>query len=265
MLLAINSGNTNASFAVYDGDKQRGRWRISTDPRRTADEYGVWLSQLMGLKGLKPADIDGAIIASVVPDALFNLKTLVRSYFNCNPLVIGDSDGNHLGIKASIDRPEEAGADRLVNAYAAHQRYGGPAIVVDFGTATTFDIVDKNGAYAGGVIAPGINLSLQALYMAAAKLPNVAIEKPKQVIGKSTVPAMQSGVFWGYVGPDRRTGDTDQERVRRADEGNRHRRPGADVQGRRRDPRAHRWRPHAGRLAVALPRQREEVANTPTR
>jgi type III pantothenate kinase len=200
MLLAINSGNTNASFAVYDGDSQRGRWRISTDPRRTADEYGVWLSQLMGLKGLKPADIDGAIIASVVPDALFNLKTLVRSFFNCNPLVIGDSDGNRLGIKASIDRPEEAGADRLVNAYAAHQRYGGPAIVVDFGTATTFDIVDKDGAYAGGVIAPGINLSLQALYMAAAKLPNVAIEKPKQVIGKSTVPAMQSGVFWGYVG-----------------------------------------------------------------
>ena len=160
MLLAINSGNTNASFAVYDGDKQRGRWRISTDPRRTADEYGVWLSQLMGLKGLKPGDIDGAIIASVVPDALFNLKTLVRSYFNCNPLVIGDSDGNRLGIKAAIDRPEEAGADRLVNAYAAHQRYGGPAIVVDFGTATTFDIVDKDGAYAGGVIAPGINLSL---------------------------------------------------------------------------------------------------------
>jgi type III pantothenate kinase len=200
MLLAINSGNTNASFAVYDGDSQRGRWRISTDPRRTADEYGVWLSQLMGLKGLQPADIDGAIVASVVPDALFNLKTLVRSFFNCNPLVIGDSDGNRLGIKASIDRPEEAGADRLVNAYAAHRRYGGPAIVVDFGTATTFDIVDKNGAYAGGVIAPGINLSLQALYMAAAKLPNVAIERPKQVIGKSTVPAMQSGVFWGYVG-----------------------------------------------------------------
>jgi len=200
MLLAINSGNTNASFAVYDGDSQRGRWRISTDPRRTADEYGVWLSQLMGLKGLKPSDIDGAIIASVVPDALFNLKALVRGFFGCNPLVIGDSDGNRLGIAAAIDRPEEAGADRLVNAYAAHHRYGGPAIVVDFGTATTFDIVDDKGAYAGGVIAPGINLSLQALYMAAAKLPNVAIEKPKQVIGKSTVPAMQSGVFWGYVG-----------------------------------------------------------------
>ncbi len=200
MLLAINSGNTNASFAIYDGETMRGRWRISTDTRRTADEYAVWLIQLMGLQGLTPAVIDGAIIASVVPEALFNLKTLVRRFFSTEPLVIGDSDGNRLGIAAAIDRPEEAGADRLVNAFAAHRLYGAPAIVVDFGTATTFDVVDDGGAYAGGVIAPGINLSLQALYMAAAKLPSVAIDRPARVIGKSTIPCMQSGIFWGYVG-----------------------------------------------------------------
>jgi type III pantothenate kinase len=199
MLLAINSGNTNASFAVYDGDDQRGRWRISTDPRRTADEYGVWLRQLMELRNLTPASIDGAIIASVVPAALFNLKTLVRKFFDCDPLVIGDSDGNHLGIKANIERPAEAGADRLVNSFAAHRKYGGPAIVIDFGTATTFDVVERDGSYGGGVICPGVNLSLQALYMGAAKLPSVSVERPARVIGKNTVACMQSGVFWGYV------------------------------------------------------------------
>ena len=200
MLLAINSGNTNASFAVYDGDDQRGRWRISTDPRRTADEYGVWLRHLMDLQSLSPDSIDGAIIASVVPAALFNLKALVRRFFKCEALVIGDSDGNHLGIKANIERPSEAGADRLVNSYAAHRKYGGPAIVIDFGTATTFDVVERDGSYAGGVICPGVNLSLQALYMGAAKLPSVSVERPKKVIGKNTVACMQSGVFWGYIG-----------------------------------------------------------------
>ncbi|MGH6934028.1 MAG: type III pantothenate kinase [Dongiaceae bacterium] len=198
MLLAINSGNTNVSFAIYDGDSQLGRWRISTDPRRTADEYGVWLRQLMDLQSLSPASVDGAIIASVVPGALFNLKSLVRKFFKCEPLVIGD--GNRLGIKANIDRPEEAGADRLVNAFAAHRKYRGPAVVIDFGTATTFDVVERDGGYAGGAIAPGINLSLQALHMGAAKLPSVAIERPPHVIGRNTVACMQSGIFWGYVG-----------------------------------------------------------------
>lgn len=199
MLLAIDSGNTNIVFAVYDGDKVRGEWRSSTDTDRTADEFGVWLMQLMTIEGLGQRDINAAIIASVVPAMVFSLKTLCRRYFRCEPLVVGD-EGVNLGLDVRLDRPEEVGADRLVNAVAAHERYPGPLIVIDFGTATTFDVIDREGNYCGGAIAPGINLSLEALHMAAAKLPRVAIGRPRTVIGKATVPAMQSGVFWGYVG-----------------------------------------------------------------
>jgi len=199
MLLAIDSGNTNIVFAVYDGERLRGEWRASTDSERTADELGVWLTQLLSIEGLNRLDITAAIIASVVPAMVFSLKTLCRRYFRCEPLVVGD-EGVDLGLSVLIDRPEEVGADRLVNAVSAHARYPGPLVVIDFGTATTFDVVDRDGNYCGGAIAPGINLSLEALHMAAAKLPRVAIGRPRQVIGKATVPAMQSGVFWGYVG-----------------------------------------------------------------
>jgi type III pantothenate kinase len=199
MLLAIDAGNTNIVFAVFDGEQVRGEWRASTDTDRTADELGVWLMQLLTIEGLKREDIDAAIIASVVPAMVFSLKTLCRRYFDCDPVVVG-SEGVDLGISILLDRPEEVGADRLVNAVAAHQCYQGPMIVIDFGTATTFDVVDVTGNYCGGAIAPGINLSLEALHMAAAKLPRVAIGRPRSVIGKATVPAMQSGIFWGYVG-----------------------------------------------------------------
>lgn len=199
MLLAIDSGNTNIVFAVYDGDTLRGEWRASTDSERTADELGVWLTQLLTIEGLNRLDISSAIIASVVPAMVFGLKTLCRRYFKCEPLVVGD-DGVDLGLSILLDRPEEVGADRLVNAVAAHKYYKGPLIVIDFGTATTFDVVDAEGNYCGGAISPGINLSLEALHMAAAKLPRVAIGRPRQVIGRATVPAMQSGIFWGYVG-----------------------------------------------------------------
>ena len=199
MLLAIDSGNTNVVFSVYDGDASQGVWRCSNDPRRTADEYMVWLMQLMQLEGVDRAGIDRAIIASVVPEALFHLVSLCRRYFSCDPMVVGEM-GVDLGIEILTDRPEQVGADRLVNAVAAHDRYRRALIVVDFGTATTFDIVDGNGNYCGGVIAPGINLSLEALYRAASKLPRVDIRPTEQVIGKATIPAMQSGIFWGYVG-----------------------------------------------------------------
>ena len=198
MLLAINSNNTNIKFGLYEGDTERGSWRIGTDTKRTADEYAVWISQLMTLKGMKSTDVTECLIASVVPDTLFNLKMLCRSYFNCDPLIYTDPQVIK-GTVAKVDRPEEVGADRLVNTVAAHHVYGGPAIVVDFGTATTFDVVDADGNYRGGVIAPGINLSMQALHNAAAQLPRIAIEKPDRVIGKNTVGAMQSGVFWGYI------------------------------------------------------------------
>ena len=199
MLLAIDSGNTNVVFSVTDGDAAKGLWRCSNNPRRTADEYMVWLKQLMELEGVDRTKIDGAIIASVVPEALFHLVSLCHRYFGCEPLVVGEANVD-IGIEIRMDRPEQVGADRLVNAIAAHARYQKPLIVVDFGTATTFDIVDGDGNYCGGVIAPGINLSLEALYQAASKLPRVDIKPTEQVIGKATIPAMQSGIFWGYVG-----------------------------------------------------------------
>ncbi len=198
MLLAIDCGNTNTVFAVIAGDQQRGEWRASTDPRRTADEYSVWLTHLMAGAGLAASEIDGAIIATVVPDARAPLTKMAQDQFGVTPLVVGDA-GVTLGIEVLMDRPEDAGADRLVNAVGAHQRYPGDKIVVDFGTATTFDVVDAAGNYRGGVIAPGINLSGEALHMAAALLPRVTVRKPERIIGGGTVAAMQSGIFWGYV------------------------------------------------------------------
>lgn len=185
-------------FAVYEGETVKGVWRCHNNPKRTADEYAVWLTQLMSLSDIAPADIDGAIIATVVPEARFNLVTVCRKYFNCDPMMIGDP-ALDLGVKVRIDRPEQVGADRLVNTLAAHERFGHALIIVDFGTATTFDVIDAEGSFCGNVIAPGINLSMDALSMASALLPRVAVQRTEQVIGKATVPAMQSGVFWGYI------------------------------------------------------------------
>jgi len=199
MLLAIDTGNTETVFAVFAKDDTLiGEWRISTKPQRTADEYAVWLTHLMTLKDINRLDFSAAIISSVVPATLFNLKKLCRTYFNIDPLIVGESTVN-LGMRVLIDQPAEVGADRLVNSIAAYKAYGGPLIIVDFGTATTFDVIDAGGNYRGGVIAPGVNLSVEALHMAAAKLPRVAITKPDKVIGTNTVGAIQSGVFWGYV------------------------------------------------------------------
>jgi type III pantothenate kinase len=198
MLLAIEQGNTNTLFAVHDGREWAAQWRSATDASRTADEYGVWLNQLLTMQALTFADIDSCIISSVVPQSLFNLRNLARRYLKVEPLVIGENA--ELGIEVRIEKPSEAGADRLVNTIGAFLSHGGDLIVIDSGTATTFDVVGHDGAFEGGVIAPGINLSMQALHEAAAKLPRVAIKRPQHVIGLDTVGAMQSGVFWGYVG-----------------------------------------------------------------
>ena len=199
MLLAIDSGNTNIVFAIFGKNGEiQGEWRSSADINRTADEFGIWLKQLMQLDNLSHTKIKAAIIANVVPATLFSLKTLCRKYFDCNPIIIGNK-GVDLGINVYVDKPDEVGADRLVNALAAYETYGGPLIIVDFGTATTFDVIDDEGGYLGGVIAPGVNLSCEALHQAAAQLPRVAVQRPETVIGTSTVPAMQSGIFWGYV------------------------------------------------------------------
>jgi type III pantothenate kinase len=197
MLLAIEQGNTNTLFAVHDGHSWIAQWRAATDSTRTADEYAVWLSQLLHMGGLQFGAVDACIISSVVPQSIFNLRNLARRYLHVEPLVIGENA--ELGIEVRIDKPSEAGADRLVNAIGAHVMYPGDLLVIDSGTATTFDIISGDGAFEGGVIAPGINLSMEALHQAAAKLPRVAIQKPQRVVGKDTVGAMQSGVFWGYI------------------------------------------------------------------
>ncbi|MEQ8321554.1 MAG: type III pantothenate kinase [Rhodospirillales bacterium] len=199
MLLAIDSGNTNTVFAVFgpDGDII-GQWRAAAKTAKTADELAVWLRQLMALENINRDEINEVIIATVVPENLFDLRTLSEKYFNCRALVVGD-DNVEIGIDVHVDRPGEVGADRLVNAVSAHATYEGPAIIVDFGTATTFDVVAEDGAYEGGVIAPGVNLSLEALQRAAAKLPRIDIGKPAKVIGTNTISAMQSGIYYGYA------------------------------------------------------------------
>lgn len=198
MLLAIDVGNTNTKFAVHDGAGWRGQWRVSTNSSRTADEYAPWFSQVLALADLRFSDLKHCIVSTVVPQALFNVRNLSRRYLSIDPMVIGEP-GVNLGIEIRIDKPSEAGADRLVNAVGAFIEYGGPAIVIDGGTATNFDIIGADGAFEGGIIAPGINLSLQALHTAAARLPRVEIRNPGRVIGRDTVSAMQSGVFWGYI------------------------------------------------------------------
>ena len=200
MLLAIDAGNTNVVFALVEGRTIKARWRIATDPRRTADEYAVWLHQLLTLEGYDRASVTGVIIATVVPRALHNLQTLARKYFNTEPLVAGEPPVEW-GMALDVLEPKSVGADRAVTMIAAHARHPGDLIVIDFGTATTLDVVDYTGAYKGGIIAPGINLSLDALVTAAAKLPRIAIEAPatSSVIGRDTVSQMQIGIFWGYV------------------------------------------------------------------
>jgi type III pantothenate kinase len=198
MLLAVDAGNTNVVFAVHDGNEWRGRWRIATRDDRTSDEYAVWLLALLQFSGLKPADIDRCVIGTVVPAALYNLRRLSREWFDVEPLIARATV--NWGFEIRVERPQEVGADRLLNALASHTHYKGPLVVIDFGTATTFDVVDQDGSYLGGVIAPGINLSIEALHRAAARLPRIGIGRPQAVIGRDTVAAMQSGIYWGYVG-----------------------------------------------------------------
>jgi type III pantothenate kinase len=199
MLLAIEQGNTNTLFAVHDGETWIAQWRTATHSNRTADEYAVWLSQLLGMAGLQLGVFTGCIVSSVVPQSIFNLRNLARRYLHVEPLVIGENVD--LGIAVRIEKPSEAGADRLVNAVGAHIVYPGDLIIIDSGTATTFDVVAADGGMEGCAIAPGINLSMEALHQAAAKLPRIAIQRPpgNTAIGKDTVAAMQSGVYWGYI------------------------------------------------------------------
>lgn len=200
MLLAIDAGNTNLVFALVEDGVIKTRWRIASDPRRTADQYAVWLHQLIELEGYRKADVTAVMIATVVPRALHNLEVLSSKYFGVEPVIAGQGAASW-PIRLDVDEPQSVGADRALNAIAANARHKGELIVIDFGTATTFDWVGGDGAYRGGIIAPGINLSLDALVSAAAKLPRIAIEAPvsASVIGRTTESQMLSGIYWGYV------------------------------------------------------------------
>ena len=200
MILAVDVGNTNLVFALVGKGEIKARWRIATDPRRTADQYSVWLHQLLELEGYSREDIEGVIIGTVVPRALHNLEVLSEKYFHKTPLIAGQGAATW-PLQLDVDEPQNVGADRALNAVAAHAKYPGDLLVIDFGTATTFDVVSATGAYSGGIIAPGINLSLDALVSAAAKLPRIAIEAPagNSVIGRTTQDQMLIGIYWGYI------------------------------------------------------------------
>ncbi|MDR3589737.1 MAG: type III pantothenate kinase [Negativicutes bacterium] len=198
MLLVFDVGNTNIVLGVYDGVELLYHWRISTDRQKTADEYGVLLNSLFLHRGLGMDDISAAIISSVVPPLMAQLTRMCQRYFNTEPLVVGP--GMKTGICIKYENPREVGADRIVNAIAAYEKHGGPVIVVDFGTATTFCAIDQNGDYLGGAIAPGIGISTEALFQRAAKLPRIELVRPKNVICRNTVSSMQSGIIFGFVG-----------------------------------------------------------------
>ncbi|MGB3556410.1 MAG: type III pantothenate kinase [Jannaschia sp.] len=198
MLLTVDCGNTNTVFAIWDGTAFLASWRCATQHQRTADEYYTWLRTLMDLHRID-VTITDVIISSTVPRVVLNLRVLCDRYFDTRPLVVGRPDCR-LPTDPRVDAGTTVGPDRLVNTAGGYDRHGGDLIVVDFGTATTFDVVDHDGAYVGGVIAPGVNLSLEALHMAAAALPHVDITQPQRVVGTNTVACMQSGIFWGYVG-----------------------------------------------------------------
>ncbi len=200
MLLAIDVGNTNVKFAIVEGTEVKTRWRIATDARRTADEYAPWLFQLLEIEGFSRSNVEAVIVSTVVPRALHNLQVLSSKYFGVEALVAGRAPVEW-GIALQVDEPRSVGADRAVNSIAAHSLFSGHKIMISFGTATTFDHVSDTGAYRGGIIAPGVNLSLDALVAAAAKLPRIAVEAPEteSVIGTTTESQMLIGVYWGYV------------------------------------------------------------------
>jgi type III pantothenate kinase len=198
MVLVIDIGNTNIVLGIYSADGLREHWRLSTDKERTTDEYAVLFKELMAFHSLRFTDVGGAIISSVVPPLTPRLERLTKRYCHVQPLIVGP--GMKTGLTIRYDNPREIGADRIVNAVAAQAKYGGPAVVVDFGTATTFCALGPQGEYLGGAIAPGLGVATEALFQRASKLPRVEIVRPEHVIGKNTVTGMQSGIYYGYCG-----------------------------------------------------------------
>ncbi len=198
MLLVVDVGNTNIVFGVYQEDKLLYDWRIATEKDRTSDEYGLLFEQIFKYHGLCPKDVEDVIISSVVPTLMYTLSAMSTKYFNREPIIVGPDIKTGVNIK--YDNPREVGADRIVNAVAGYKKYGGPLIIVDFGTAITFCAISKKGDYLGGAIAPGIKISSEALFLRTAKLPKVELLKPEKVIAKNTINSIQSGLVYGYIG-----------------------------------------------------------------
>ena len=198
MLLAFDIGNSNTVLGVFRGDELLTNWRIETDPHKSADEYGMLVSQLFAYDKLNMDEVDDIIISTVVPSVLFTLEHMSMKYFGCKPIVV--ESGVKTGLVIKYDNPKQVGADRIVNAVAAHAKYGGPLIIIDFGTATTFCAVTKNAEYLGGTIAPGLKISSEALFSMTAQLPKVELEEPGKVICKNTIQSMQSGLVYGHMG-----------------------------------------------------------------
>jgi len=197
-LLAIDIGNSNTVVGLFKNSELAQSWRLTTVQERTSDEHGVLVKNLLALSGYDNLKMDGIAISCVVPPLLPSIRQMSTTYFNCEPFVV--QPGIKTGMPILYEHPQEVGADRIVNAVAGFQKYGGPCIVIDLGTATTFDAVSEKGEYLGGIIAPGILISAEALFQRAAKLPRVEIKEPPEVIGRNTVSAIQSGIFYGYLG-----------------------------------------------------------------
>lgn len=198
MILVIDVGNTNMTFGVYSGEKLEATFRMMTKTPRTSDEYGIMITQLIKNKGIDIEQLEGSIIASVVPDVMHSLTGAVVRYTNTQPLIVGP--GVKTGIRITTENPRAVGADRIVDAVAAYEKYGGPVLVLDFGTATTYDLVLENGDFAAGITAPGIRISSEALWTKTAKLPNIEIKKPKTILAQETISSMQAGLMYGQIG-----------------------------------------------------------------
>lgn len=198
MILVVDVGNTNITFGVYKEKNLLATFHITTKTPRTSDEYGVMLLELLERKGISVAELEGSIIASVVPDVMHSLTGGIRRYTNTKPLIVGP--GVKTGIRVITENPRSIGADRMVDAVAAYEKYGGPVLVIDFGTATTYDYVTEKGEFAAGITAPGVRISLEALWKSAAKLPNVEIKKPKSILAQETITSMQAGLLYGQIG-----------------------------------------------------------------
>lgn len=198
MILVIDVGNTNMTFGVYDGKRLEATFRIMTKTPRTSDEYGIMITQLLGNKEISIQSLEGCIVASVVPDVMHSLTGAIVRYMGVSPLTVGP--GTKTGIKIVTEDPRAIGADRIVDAVAAYEKYGGPVLVIDFGTATTYDLITENGSFSAGITAPGIRISSDALWRETAKLPNIEIKKPKSILAQETISSMQAGLVYGQIG-----------------------------------------------------------------